>query len=557
MTLNAPGLKLSPLAELSTPRFAQRSSSMKLSSTLFLTLLLGAGSISNAQGVKPKRAPATKRTDAEQYVLDQVKNGDPADFGLRSQKELSGTFVRELLINADKHIPISGHGITILRAVFTGDVDLINEEIPNDTSLNGVFEGEFNASQSHFLKTLDLSGSIFKRSVDFENAVIEFDYTIDNCKFECDSPSNGSAYFKSIRVGRDWSMQPAPPEQSPVQFCGPVDFTQSDVGGKLLANSVIFQSGADFDSAKVKGETILREAVFGGGEAKFNDTHFNNLFLNEAHFENTSLLDLTRMQVESVFLDNVLYPNNGSVKIEGMTFKAMSPASWDGLRDLRKHSDYDPEFYTNLETLFRSHGHTSEADRVFIDKQRRDRSGICLSILHNCQRGRWAFSLLEDWLTGYGRSLENLLLWSVGFVLFGTVVFRRTAMKRLDGDDGDDVGHHASPQHWIVRRWLKGLYRRFFGRLIFSRTGMKRLEGDEVGRQTNLRYWRIRRWLKGLYGGFWYSLDLFLPIIELGEREKWNPKDDRPLAIFYKRVHAMIGHLFVPIGLAAWTGIIK
>jgi hypothetical protein len=531
---------------------------MKLPSSLFITLVFAAGSISNAQCVKPKSGATAKRTDAEQYVLDQVANGDPADFGDRAQKELTGEFVKELLINADKHIPISGHGITILHAVFTSDVDLINAEIRNDISLNGVFKCEFNASQTHFLKTLDLSGSTFKRQVDFENAVIEFDYIIDSCSFEFYSPNDSSAFFKSVRVGRDWSMQPAPPEQLPVQFCGPVDFTQSDVGGKLLANRVIFQSGADFDSMRVKGEMILREAVFGGGEAKFSDTHFSNLFLNEANFESTSLLDLIRMQVENVFLDKVRYPDNGSVKIESMTFKSMSPASWDGLKDLRKHSEYDPEFYTNLETLFRSHGHTSEADRVFIEKQRHDRSGICPSILHQCQKGRWAFSLLEDWLTGYGRSLENLLLWSVGFVLFGTLVFRRTAMKRLDGHERD-VGQYTSLRR-RVRRWLKSLYRGFFGTLIFWRTAVKTLEGqdgDDVGQHTNLRYWRIRRWLKGLLGGFWYSLDLFLPIIELGEREKWEPNDNRRWAISYKRVHAIIGHLFVPIGLAAWTGIIK
>lgn len=84
------------------------------------------------------------------------------------------------------------------------------------------------------------------------------------------------------------------------------------------------------------------------------------------------LLDLTRMQVESVFLDNVQYPRSGQVRIEGMTFKSMSPASWDGLKDLRNHCEYDPEFYTNLETLYRSHRHTNQADQVYIEKQRHD-----------------------------------------------------------------------------------------------------------------------------------------------------------------------------------------
>jgi hypothetical protein len=45
--------------------------------------------------------------------------------------------------------------------------------------------------------------------------------------------------------------------------------------------------------------------------------------------------------------------------------------------------------------------------------------------------------------------------------------------------------------------------------------------------------------------------------MELGEKEIWVPRDNRRWAIRYKRLHTIIGHLFVPIGLAALTGIIK
>ncbi len=61
----------------------------------------------------------------------------------------------------------------------------------------------------------------------------------------------------------------------------------------------------------------------------------------------------------------------------------------------------------------------------------------------------------------------------------------------------------------------------------------------------------------GRYNAFWYSLDLFLPIIKLGEADVWTPKDNRRWALFYRKVHIITGSLFVPIGLAAWTGIIK
>ncbi len=388
-------------------------------------------------------------------------------------------------------------------------MDLLNEEIPNDITLNAAFQGEFNATQSRFLRTLDLSGSTFECHVDFQNATVESDFVIDNCHFNFYS-SDTSPFFAGIRVGRDWLMEQG------VQFHAVPDFTQAVVEGKLLATGATFQAGAEFNDIRVKGDCLLREAIFGGGQADFVDSHFNNLFLNDSHFEKTSLMDLTRIQVESIFLDKVTYPSRGSVVIEGMTFRSMSPASWDGLQGLTTHSDYDPEFYTNLETLFRSHGHNNQADKVYLAKQRHDRSAICPSLLRDCQRVKWTFGLLEDGLTGYGRSLENLLLWSIGFILFGTWAFRRSAMKRVDSKDT-----------------------------------------DILTRPAKLRYWRARRWLMGIYGGFWYSLDLFLPIIELGEREKWEPQDNRRWAVLYKKVHAIIGHLFVPIGLAAWTGIIR
>jgi hypothetical protein len=487
-----------------------KASTMSLKALLFV-LPLGCQVFGSAAFPK-------ERTDAEKYVLEQVKNGDDAKFQDRTQKELPAAFVVELLTNPDKHLEINRHGITISSALITGDVDLKNQEIRNDVTFAGcIFEGGFDASQSHFFSTLDLTGSTFNWGVDFENAVIDSDFVIDSCHFY--GTDNSSPFFKSVRIGRDWSMQRAL-NQGAAQFLGSVNFTQSVVDGKLLAAEVTFQSGAEFDNMTVKGECILRNANFAGGEVNFGDTHFNNLFLNGANFKNTTLTDFTRMQVESIFLDDVGYPTTGSVKLEGMTFRSMSPASWDGLQDLRSHSAYDLEFYTSLETLFRSHGRTDQADRVFIDIQRSNRRAKCSSLLHECGgvqgRVRWFISLLEDGLTGYGRSLENLLLWSIGFIFLGTVVFRRTAMKRSEGN-----------------------------------------ERDKLGKRSSLRYWRLRRWILGLIGGFWYSLDLFLPIIELGEKEKWSPRDNRRCAVFYKRVHTIIGHLFVPIGLAAWTGIIK
>jgi len=54
-----------------------------------------------------------------------------------------------------------------------------------------------------------------------------------------------------------------------------------------------------------------------------------------------------------------------------------------------------------------------------------------------------------------------------------------------------------------------------------------------------------------------YSLDLFLPFIDLQAANVWLPKQGRYFAQHYMRVHTILVWILIPIGLAALTGIIK
>jgi hypothetical protein len=175
--------------------------------------------------------------------------------------------------------------------------------------------------------------------------------------------------------------------------------------------------------------------------------------------------------------------------------------NWEKLQLIFSH--YDPELYTGLENSFRTHGYAAEADNVFIARKQDERRQTCQDFLRNCDsRGAFAWSLFQEKLMGYGKKLQYLLGWSLVFLVLGTFVFRKERGMRTK-QEKDAEGH------------------------------------------------------KGRYNAFWYSLDLFLPIIKLGEADVWTPKDYRRWANLYRKVHIIIGSLFVPIGLAAWTGIIK
>ena len=59
------------------------------------------------------------------------------------------------------------------------------------------------------------------------------------------------------------------------------------------------------------------------------------------------------------------------------------------------------------------------------------------------------------------------------------------------------------------------------------------------------------------YSPLLYSFALFIPYIELGIADKWDPKPDRKAAWTYKHIHRMLGWILAPIALLSFGGIIK
>jgi hypothetical protein len=414
----------------------------------------------------------TTKTPAEQYVLEQVTSGKPAQLAIKFSAEqdrtLSASFLRNLLTNQGKQIQVHPHGIMIDGAIIAEELDLINEEIPYDTSLtNCHFQRDVNLTQTRFTKSLNIENSIFEAHADFESATIAFDLHAEQTRFALE------AFFKSLHTGGDLLLSHA-------GFEKPADFSEAEVNGNLIAEDAKFNDTVDFDNLKVKGDASFRKNVF-GGRVSFNEARFTSLFLTDCVFSSlTEQTDFSRMKMESGFLENTHF--NDYIKIDGISFQYLSPASWDELQKLANHSEYNAEFYSSLEALFQRHGYPDQANKVFIAQKQRERR----ERLHGLA---WLWNFIQDFLVGYGRRLERLLLWSGVLVLIGWVVFRN----------------------------------------------------EKAGK----------------FSAFWYSLDLFLPILTLGDKTTWAPRDDRRLAQLYRRVHIILGHLLVPIGLAAWAGIIK
>src|SRR5947209_7293090 len=153
------------------------------------------------------------KTKAEKYVLNKIAVGATADFPEKdfpNQKDrvLRACFLRQLLVNPRNNLTVHRHGINIERAIVCGRLDLNNDEVRYDVSLDYcVFMNDFDITQSHFRKSLSVANTIFDGDADFNLATIDFILTTKGAEFGS-SPSS-TISFSNTRVGSDWLTERA------------------------------------------------------------------------------------------------------------------------------------------------------------------------------------------------------------------------------------------------------------------------------------------------------------------------------------------------------------
>jgi hypothetical protein len=449
-----------------------------------------------------KCAPPTREEKkAERFVLEQLRAGRVIKLSGTADKILRGCFIRDLLT---AQLGLPRIAIAIDGATIEGPIDVRNEEIKDHVELTHcTFQGDVNLKRSHFDKGLSFNGSQFGSSfygpgrLDTESATVDFNLVLDDCTF-----NNCFTFFKGMRVGVDWSLRRA-------KFAGSVDFTGINVGSNFFADRVSdndphthFQRPVDFESAKVGLDGGLSNVTF-DDSVNFGSAEFNNLSIVGSSFNGD--VDFRGTKIDNFYLcptQGVQFESQFKkcLTIEDMTFRYMSPEDWHILErfaeksnDQSNQSTYSAQFYASLEAQFRKHGRPDQADDVYIAGMEKERKSLGWF--------RKGESYFLDVFFGYGRHLERLLLWwSPLFLFAGCIVFLRES--NMETKKPEDAEHYA-----------------------------------------------------GKYKGIWYTIDLFLPIIRLGEADIWTPK--QRWRIWWKYGHTIVGNLFVPIGLAAWTGIIK
>ena len=350
------------------------------------------------------------------------------------------------------------------------------------------------------------TGAEFAGPVNFIAAHVAGQFEAKGAKF---TSTKGGAKFDSIVVGGHAFFTDA-------EFAGPLDFVAAHVAGQFDAKGAKFTStegGANFDSIVVGENAFFTDAEF-AGPVDFGCAEFRNLHIRDAKFTGVDKpIDFTNVKVNgTIFVENVQIVGKGQrLKLDAMVYQKISAGSQVNapLKWLWEAA-YSPSAYEELEAFYREQGQLDLANEVYIDRKLRERQ----EIFHgpwwsNLKPDRWLRWLWNAFLEGfvhYGRSPSWALGWG-GLIVVGS--------------------------WWICWR---------------SRDNVEKK--DPAKGESNLRPYNK-------YTGFLYSLELFVPGLNLQMADDWRPNGRIRGPNACMVVQKILGWLVIPIAVAAVTGIIK
>ena len=433
---------------------------------------------------------------------------------------------------------IDDDGTFLGKTVFSGRVEFENAEI----------SGNFEAVGTRFVQPANFNGmevggsaffieAVFAGTADFAGANIGGDFQATRAKF---TNSKEGVNLSDIKVGNTASFVQA-------VFSGPVRFASADITLDLNANDARFTNGsekANFGSMKVGGSAAFFDSVF-EGPVDFTNAHvgtfnadrarfynpktanFGAMKADYAYFRGTAFLgtaDFIDMEVKRAFFIRATFDREVSmidtdfqsinfsdvfwprpprpIDLNGMTYRFIYAGddedSSTELLELLNRSVYHANPYANLEEYFRKRGEPAKADSVFIAQKRRERDEVWGG---DRTEWRWWRSRMVDTMVLFGLSPQRAFIWALLPLALGTVLFRKRYMEYMVPDRPEDT--------------------------------------------------RFK------YNSFWYSLDLFLPFIDLQAAKYWAPSPSYGLQRRYMLIHTFAGWILIPIGLLALTGVFR
>ncbi len=393
----------------------------------------------------------------------------------------------------------------------------------------------FRGSTSFYSLKCDGSGFFERTKFEGEDGP-DFSSASFEKNLECnDAVFKGSASFNSLKCGDTGFFERTKFEGED----GP-NFDYASFEGDLRCSNAMFKGFASFYALKCGFEGIFNDSEFEsqettdftfariGSSLKFFGTAFAGpVDLTAAHV--TRYLDLTGADFrQEVTLYNASigiielggsYPfaDGRFVDLRGCAFERFQSGEKDVAIRFARHQDpeqFSRDPYQHLEKYYEAIGDEAEAKRIHY-LGRRDRRE---NAKDKDGRTKWPWpTRWGDWwlkyLTGYGVRTWLLLLWIGFFLIAGTAVFwSEGALKARQPPASQASGGTSTPPTRPSEEHK-----------LFNRAA--------------------------------YSLDLFLPVVNLRFDERWEPEG--LIRGIYALFHSLIGWLLIPLLVASLAGIVR
>ncbi len=506
--------------------------------------------LSFINNVLAEQEVSPKRSKEEQEIIKAVREERLAEFPKDKKPVISASFLKEL---SNRSLPGLSNvtQICVTNVQIKEDVDFTSGDIEPYFSFKGcVFHGKVDLSNCRFKRGLNLSNCDFQDSATFNGIVVDGSLRCKWSHFHRSDKTPDDDYyvdFTSIRVTGMLDLEEAEFDDMMTMFNARVDgrvdctgthfhewirIPQAKIGGTLYIRKAHFDRGLRLDvtridgglsgyyveivngieceNARIEGYVDFSSARFTSCEDKpsyrkntFRSTVIgSDLDFENASFPEDSTLDFSGLKIGGALnVTQTTWPGSegqNRILISGMSYQNVIPTTLQSFQHLLGRSQFDADAYNSVEKFLRTYGRYDDANEIGKERAFRE----CAEKSFFPKMGSfilWAF-------VGNGYSPERAIVWSLVIVFAGAYLFRFNSMVCT----AEKATNGGNPTAVVTP-----------------------------------------------YVSFLYSLDLFIPAVDLGVAKHWVPRREHTGLLCWMYAQKILGWLLVPIGLLVFTGIIK
>jgi hypothetical protein len=307
---------------------------------------------------------------------------------------------------------------------------------------------------------------------------------------------------------------------------GEVRLPGARIGGNLECTGARLENpngdALSADGMTVEGDVFLDERFHATGAVRLRGARIRGrLVCTEARFENPNgiALNLEHARLGGIEDDEGSWPQRGRLRIDGLEYEGFAGdrTPTDARRRLewlrRQLPDFRPQPYDQLARVFRRMGREADAVEVLIAKQE--------DLIRHGKLSWWGrlTRRILGVTIGHGYRSGRALLWSLAFVIAGALIFGWANARGLMAPSSPEI-------------LTDPLYR--------------------AGGTIPPDYPRFE--------ALFYSLDAFLPIVDLHQEGFWLPDAGKPfgaLVRIYLWIHIAAGWFLSTLFVSGVTGLVR